>query len=262
MKTGKRVWHYQLVKHDIWNYDTPTAPVLLDVTVSGRRIPGVFQVTKQAYVYSFNRQTGEPIWPIEMRPAPQSKVPGEKLAATQPHPTKPAPFDLQGRTEEHLIDYTPEIKKLALERAQRSAICSRRCSRRRRIAATPRARARRTSARVAAAARTSPARRRPIPRRASSSSRRRAAARRRSWRRPRSATTTADDRERRCRRGRVAARRAAAGRRRPWPRARRCRRRRDGNPLAGIPGSLQGSGRPHLGDRHEHRRASLDDSAR
>jgi quinoprotein glucose dehydrogenase len=122
VKTGKRVWHYQLVKHDIWNYDTPTPPVLMDVNVNGRRIPGLFQVTKQAYVYSFNRQTGEPIWPMEMRPAPQSKVPGEKLPATQPHPTKPAPFDLQGRTEDHLIDYTPEIKKLALAEAQRRGL--------------------------------------------------------------------------------------------------------------------------------------------
>jgi quinoprotein glucose dehydrogenase len=122
VKTGKRVWHYQLVKHDIWNYDTPTPPVLLDVNVSGRRIPGLFQVTKQAYVYSFNRHTGEPIWPIEMRPAPQSKVPGEKLPAMQPHPTKPAPFDLQGRTEAHVIDYTPEIRKLALEEAQRRGL--------------------------------------------------------------------------------------------------------------------------------------------
>jgi glucose dehydrogenase len=122
VKTGKRVWHNQLVKHDIWNYDTPTPPVLLDVNVNGRRIPGLFQVTKQAYVYSFNRQTGEPIWPIEMRPAPQSKVPGEKLPATQPHPTKPAPFDLQGRTEEHVIDYTPEVRKLALAEAQRRGL--------------------------------------------------------------------------------------------------------------------------------------------
>ena len=122
VKTGKRVWHYQLVKHDIWNYDTPTPPVLMDVNVGGRRIPGLFQVTKQAYVYSFNRHTGEPIWPMEMRPAPQSKVPGEKLPATQPHPTKPAPFDLQGRTEDHLIDYTPEIKKLALAEAQRRGL--------------------------------------------------------------------------------------------------------------------------------------------
>jgi glucose dehydrogenase len=118
VKSGKRVWHQQLVKHDIWNYDTPTAPVLLDVTVSGRRIPGLFQVTKQAWVYSFNRHTGEPIWPMVEKPAPQSTVPGEKLAATQRHVTKPAPFDLQGRREEDLIDYTPEIKKLALERAK------------------------------------------------------------------------------------------------------------------------------------------------
>jgi glucose dehydrogenase len=118
VKTGKRVWHQQLVKHDIWNYDTPTAPILLDVNVGGRRVPGLFQVTKQSYVYSFNRHTGEPIWPMVDKPAPQSKVPGEKLAATQRHPTKPAPFDLQGRREEDLIDFTPEIKKLALERAR------------------------------------------------------------------------------------------------------------------------------------------------
>jgi quinoprotein glucose dehydrogenase len=118
IKSGKRVWHQQLVKHDIWNYDTPTAPMLLDVNVNGQRIPGLFQVTKQAYVYSFNRQTGQPIWPMVERPAPQSKVPGEKLAATQRHPTKPAPFDLQGRREQDLIDFTPEIRKIALQRAR------------------------------------------------------------------------------------------------------------------------------------------------
>jgi quinoprotein glucose dehydrogenase len=117
VKTGKRVWHFQMVRHDIWNYDTPTAPILMDVTVGGRRIPGVFQATKQSFLYAFNRQTGEPIWPIVDRPVPQSKVPGEKLAATQPFPTKPAPYDLQGRTEAHLIDYTPEIRKRALEQA-------------------------------------------------------------------------------------------------------------------------------------------------
>ncbi len=120
VKTGKRVWHQQLVKHDIWNYDTPTAPVLLDVTVNGRRIPGVFQVTKQSWVYSYNRHTGEPIWPIVDRPVPQSTVPGEKLAATQPHVTKPAAFDFQGRREEDVIDYTPEIRKIALARARES----------------------------------------------------------------------------------------------------------------------------------------------
>jgi quinoprotein glucose dehydrogenase len=119
VKTGKRVWHQQLVHHDIWNYDTPTAPVLMDVNVAGKgKIPGLFQVTKQAWVYSFNRHTGEPIWPIVERPVPASLVPEERLAKTQPFVTKPAPFDLQGRTEEHLIDYTPEIRKLALARAK------------------------------------------------------------------------------------------------------------------------------------------------
>lgn len=118
VKTGKRVWHQQLVKHDIWNYDTPTAPVLMDVNVNGRRVPGLFQITKQSWVYSFNRHTGEPIWPMVDKPAPASKVPGEKLATTQRHVTKPAPYDLQGRTEEQLIDFTPEVRKLALARAK------------------------------------------------------------------------------------------------------------------------------------------------
>jgi len=118
VETGERVWHYQLVRHDIWNYDTPVAPVLMDVTVDGQQIPGAFQVSKQAFLYAFNRETGEPIWPIEDRPVPQSNVPGEQLAATQPFPTWPAPFDLQGRTEEDLIDYTPEIRQLAYEQAE------------------------------------------------------------------------------------------------------------------------------------------------
>ncbi len=119
VKTGKRVWHQQLVHHDIWNYDTPTPPMLMDVNVAGKgKIPGLFQVTKQAWVYSYNRHTGEPIWPIVERPAPASLVPEERLAKTQPHVTRPAPFDLQGRTEAHLIDYTPEVRKLALARAK------------------------------------------------------------------------------------------------------------------------------------------------
>ncbi len=117
-QTGARAWHQQLVRHDIWNYDTPTAPVLMDVNVNGETIPGIFQITKQSFVYSYNRETGEPIWPFVDTPVPQSKVPGEKLAATQPFPTKPAPFDLQGRTEKDLIDYTPEIKRLALDYAE------------------------------------------------------------------------------------------------------------------------------------------------
>ena len=112
--TGKRAWHYQLVHHDIWNYDTPTAPVLLDVRVRGRNLPIVAQATKQAFVYAFNRVTGEPLWPIEERPVPASRIPGEKLAKTQPFPTRPAPFDMQGLTHDDLIDLTPELREAAI----------------------------------------------------------------------------------------------------------------------------------------------------
>jgi quinoprotein glucose dehydrogenase len=124
VQTGRRVWHYQMVRHDIWNYDTPVAPVVMDVNVSGRRVPGIFQATKQAFLYSFNRENGQPIWPFEDRPVPASKVPGEKLARTQPFPTKPAPYDFQGRNESHLIDYTPELKQRALEQAQKNDLFS------------------------------------------------------------------------------------------------------------------------------------------
>jgi glucose dehydrogenase len=117
-QTGRKVWHFQTVRHDVWNYDNPTAPILMDVTVDGRVIKGIFQATKQGFVYALNRETGEPIWPIVDRPVPQSTVPGEKLAATQPFPTKPAPFEMQGRQPEHLIDYTPEIYQRALQLAQ------------------------------------------------------------------------------------------------------------------------------------------------
>jgi quinoprotein glucose dehydrogenase len=117
-ETGQRRWHYQFVHHDVWNYDTPTAPVLMDVTVNGREVKGLFQATKQVFLYALDRETGQPIWPIEERPVPQSEVPGERLAATQPFPTRPAPYDLQGRTEEHLIDYTPQIRQRALQIAR------------------------------------------------------------------------------------------------------------------------------------------------
>jgi glucose dehydrogenase len=122
VKTGKRVWHYQMVHHDVWNYDTPTAPIVMDVNVGGRRVPGVFQATKQAILYAFNRQTGEPIWGFQERPVPASKVPGEKLSPTQPFPIKPAPYEFIGRSEDHVIDYTPEIRKLALERARQQGL--------------------------------------------------------------------------------------------------------------------------------------------
>ncbi|WP_420448978.1 PQQ-binding-like beta-propeller repeat protein [Candidatus Palauibacter sp.] len=118
VETGERRWHFQFVHHDIWNYDTPTAPILMDVVVDGRPIKGVFQATKQSWLYALDRETGEPIWPIEERPVPASKVPGEQLSPTQPHPTWPLPYDLQGRTEQDLIDYTPELREMALEYAR------------------------------------------------------------------------------------------------------------------------------------------------
>jgi quinoprotein glucose dehydrogenase len=114
-KTGKRIWHYQLVHHGIWDYDTVAPPIVLDIDVDGRRIKAVAQVTKQAFTYVFDRVTGEPVWPIEERPVPQSDVPGEKTSPTQPFPTKPAAFDRQGVTLDDLIDFTPELHAKALE---------------------------------------------------------------------------------------------------------------------------------------------------
>ncbi|MDP6536033.1 MAG: PQQ-binding-like beta-propeller repeat protein [Gammaproteobacteria bacterium] len=113
--TGERAWHFQMVHHDIWNYDTPTAPVLLDLNVPGQgEVPAVAQVTKQSFVYAFNRLTGEPIWPIVERPVPASTVPGEKLSPTQPFPTRPAPYDIQGVSIDDLIDWTPELRQQAI----------------------------------------------------------------------------------------------------------------------------------------------------
>jgi len=115
VKTGKRAWHFQMVHHDIWNYDTPTAPVLLDVQQNGKTVPAIVQVTKQSFAYAFNRETGEPLWPIEERPVPKGLIPGEQLAATQPFPTKPAPYDIQGLTHDDLIDFTPELRQKAID---------------------------------------------------------------------------------------------------------------------------------------------------
>ncbi len=114
-KTGKRLWHFQIVKHDVWDRDNPTAPVLMDITVDGRRIEAVGQITKQNWVYVFDRVTGKPVWPIVDKPVPQTDVPGERTAATQPHPTKPPAFDLQGVTVNDLIDFTPALRAQALE---------------------------------------------------------------------------------------------------------------------------------------------------
>jgi quinoprotein glucose dehydrogenase len=115
-ETGERIWHYQTVKHDVWNYDNPSPPIMLDLNIPGRGIvPAVAEVTKQGYVYTFDRMTGEPVWPMEMRAVPASQVPGEKLATTQPFPTKPPAFEMQGISEEDLIDFTPALRREALE---------------------------------------------------------------------------------------------------------------------------------------------------
>ena len=118
-KTGRRRWHYQTVHHGLWDYDLPCAPILFDMTVNGRTIKALAQPTKQAFLFVLNRENGEPIWPIEERPVPQSNVPKERTSATQPFPTKPAPFDLQGVTENDLMDLTPALKAEALEVVKR-----------------------------------------------------------------------------------------------------------------------------------------------
>jgi len=118
VKNGMRVWHFQMVHHDVWNYDTPDAPHVVDITVGGRRIPAIAQATKQGFTYVFNRETGEPVWPMEERPVPQSDVPGEKSWPTQPFPTKPPAFEIQGITEDSLIDFTPELRAEAVKIAR------------------------------------------------------------------------------------------------------------------------------------------------
>ena len=112
-ETGERVWHYQLVHHGLWDYDPPAAPLLLDVVVDGQERKIVAQLTKQAFCFVFDRETGEPIWPIEEKPVPQSQVPSEQTSPTQPFPTKPAPFERQGISEDDLIDFTPELREEA-----------------------------------------------------------------------------------------------------------------------------------------------------
>jgi quinoprotein glucose dehydrogenase len=118
IKTGKRIWHYQLVHHDIWDFDMPAAPILADINVNGKPIKAVVQLTKSSFAYVFDRTNGQPVWPIEERPVPQSDIPGEHTSPTQPFPTKPPAVDRQGLTEADLIDYTPELKAAALKAIQ------------------------------------------------------------------------------------------------------------------------------------------------
>ena len=112
--TGKRVWHYQTVHHDLFDYDNPAAPIVADITVDGKKIKAVVQITKQSWAYVLDRVTGKPVWPIPEKPVPASTVPGEKTSPTQPFPSKPPAFDRQGITENDLIDFTPELRAEAL----------------------------------------------------------------------------------------------------------------------------------------------------
>ena len=115
IETGQRAWHFQAIHHGLWDWDFPTGPNLLDITVDGREIKALAQVSKQAFTYVFDRVTGEPVWPIEERPVPQGDVPGEWYSPTQPFPTKPPPFDRQGISIDDVIDFTPELRAEALD---------------------------------------------------------------------------------------------------------------------------------------------------
>jgi quinoprotein glucose dehydrogenase len=119
LRTGKRKWHYQLVHHGIWDHDIPCAPMLVDITVDGRRIKAVAQPTKQGWVYVFDRITGQPVWPIEERAVEKGNVPGEWYSPTQPFVTKPPAFERQGVSVDDLIDFTPELREEALKLASR-----------------------------------------------------------------------------------------------------------------------------------------------
>ena len=119
VETGQRLWHFQAVHHGLWDYDFPAAPNLIDIEVDGRAVRAVAQVSKQGFVYTFDRVTGEPVWPIEERSVPtDTDLPGEVPSPTQPFPTKPPPFEYQGTSVDDLVDFTPEIRQMALEAIQ------------------------------------------------------------------------------------------------------------------------------------------------
>jgi quinoprotein glucose dehydrogenase len=115
IKTGKMIWYQQLVHHDIWDYDLPPAPILINLTVDGKPVRAVAQLSKQAIAYVFDRTNGRPVWPLVERPVPQTDVPKEWTSPTQPFPTKPPPFDQHGITIDDLIDFTPELRAEAVK---------------------------------------------------------------------------------------------------------------------------------------------------
>lgn len=115
VKTGVRRWHYQTVHHGQWDMDIPCASILADITVNGRKIKALAQPTKHAFLFVLDRETGKPVWPIQERKVPRGNDPTEWYSPTQPHPTKPAPFDRQGIRVDDLIDFTPELRAEALK---------------------------------------------------------------------------------------------------------------------------------------------------
>ena len=119
LKTGVRKWHFQLVHHPIWDHDISAAPLLIDAVIDGRPRKLVAQPTKQAFLYVFDRITGQPIWPMPETPVPQTDVPGEKTSPTQPFPSKPPSYSRTHVTMEDLIDFTPELHQQALENLKR-----------------------------------------------------------------------------------------------------------------------------------------------
>ena len=119
-RTGRRLWHFQTVHHDVWDYDLPSAPRLLTIRRAGRTKDVVAQPTKQGFLFVFDRVTGEPVWPIEERPVPQSDVPGERTSPTQPVPTRPAPFARQSFTEKDINPYLPAGDQEAIRARLRS----------------------------------------------------------------------------------------------------------------------------------------------
>jgi quinoprotein glucose dehydrogenase len=115
LKTGKLKWYFQLIHHEIWDYDIASIPLLMDITVNGKAIKAVAEPTKQGYLYVFDRETGKPVWPMPEVKVPKGDVPGEWYAPTQPIPTKPAAYARTGVTPDELIDFTPALHSQALE---------------------------------------------------------------------------------------------------------------------------------------------------
>src|SRR5262249_35870268 len=116
LRTGQRKWHYQFVHHPIWNFDMSSSPILMDLNVNGPTIKAGASPSKEGFLYVFDRITGEPVWPIEEKPVPQSDVPGEKTAATQPFPSKPPAYGRNYlKVPDDVIDFTPQLRSEAVD---------------------------------------------------------------------------------------------------------------------------------------------------